>query len=106
MSIRSWITLGIRLVGLAAVLVGVYEVISLIEYSTSPAVASLSKLAKDSAMAGMFDAETLRPNYAVPAIWIGGGLLLMFLGGPITRLLFSGIESPQSTPPARTPHAP
>jgi hypothetical protein len=90
---RGWVTLVIRLVGLASVLWGVYVLISTIDAARS--VASIGDMAKDTPLAGMFKAENFQPSYVGPALWIGAGLLLMVLGGPLGRFLFSGIESPE-----------
>ena len=55
---RGWITLSIRLVGLASVLFGVYQVISIIQAAESfKALASLGEFARDTPVGGMFKAE-------------------------------------------------
>ena len=96
MSARSWVTLVIRLMGLASVLLGVYNLISIIEVRSSPFVDSMSQMAKDTPMAAMFSGENFRPSYVGPTLWIGAGLTLMLIGGPLGRFLFSGLESRQA----------
>src|SRR5215216_3686432 len=99
MRARHWITLSIRLVGLASVLWGVYSVISIIQTKDTMATmqATVQGLAKDSPFAGMFNPNNFQPSYVGPTIWIGLGLALMLVSGPLTRLLFSGLPSGQST---------
>jgi hypothetical protein len=102
MHARGWITLVIRLVGLASVLFGAYRLISTIEAAQNmSALASIADMARDSPVAGMFKPENFRPSYVGPALWIAAGLLLMILGGPLGRFLFSGIESPRASPAPR-----
>jgi hypothetical protein len=92
---RGWVTLSIRLVGLASALFGVYQVISIIQAAESfKALASFGEFARDTPVAGMFNAEVFRPSYLGPVLWTGVGLLLMLISGPLTRLLFSGLEAP------------
>jgi hypothetical protein len=99
MRARHWITLSLRLVGLASVLWGVYNVISIVQAKDSMASlqATMQQFAKDTPVAGMFNADSFRPSYVGPALWIGVGLALMLISGPLTRLLFSGMPSGQPT---------
>ena len=98
---RGWVTLGIRLVGLVSVLYGVYQLISIVEATQAvESVASLGELVKDTPVAGMFKAENFQPSYLGPVLWIGAGLVLMMIGGPLGRFLFSGIEAPVTAPAA------
>jgi hypothetical protein len=92
---RGWVTLIIRLVGLASVLWGVYVLISTIDAASS--MASIGEIAKDTPLAGMFKAENYQPSYVGPALWIGAGALLMIVSARLVRFLFSGIETPEPT---------
>jgi hypothetical protein len=100
MSPRSWVTLSLRLVGLVSVLWGVYNLIVIIQVTSSPVLASIREMASRTPVKDMFGEEALRPNYLGPGLWIGVGLLLIAVSKPLTRMLFSGLE------PAAAPKAP
>ena len=99
---RGWVTLIIRVIGLASVLWGVYDLITTIEAASNiQSLPDFGGLAKDTPLAEMFKAENFRPSYVGPALWIGAGLALMALGGPLGRFLFSGIETPEPNAASR-----
>ena len=92
MSTRSKVILAIRLLGLASVLFGAYALIATYQQASSPAMASLRELTKNSPVETMFSEDALRPDYTTPGLWISAGLVLLLVSAPLTRLLFSGLE--------------